>query len=144
MSRFSFAHAACTACRAWSHGSAAPALFPFVVEGELVFDFFVRLAGIFMKAFVTGALRRRVMFVGITGFHERLLPVMFAPIFFFGRWIDSFCHSMCTISRGDATDNTAGRRAYRPADRGPNGCASNTAAGRSQSRPNRMRSRRSR
>src|SRR5438270_672499 len=69
-----------------------PRLTPFVIKGELVFDFFVRLAGIFMKAFVTSAIRRRVMFVGITGFHEWLLPVMFAPIFFFSRWIHSFRH----------------------------------------------------
>ena len=29
-------HAACTACRAWSHGSAGPALFRFVVKSEPV------------------------------------------------------------------------------------------------------------
>jgi hypothetical protein len=102
----------------------------FVVERQIVFDFFVRLPWILVKPFVTGALRRRVMCVSVARFHEGLLLVTFPPaFFFFNCWIHSFRHSMCAIRRSDAADHCSNCRACRSADRRAEGSASYSSTG---------------
>ena len=46
-------------------------------------DVFERPAFVLHVAFVAGAIRGRVMFVSMSRLHERLLVMMFLPVFFF-------------------------------------------------------------
>ena len=111
-------------------GQCRAGLIAFVIERQIAFDFFVRFARIVVKPFIARAIRSYIIFVFVARFHKRLLFVVFSPIFFFfSCWIHSFCHSMRTVGRGDTADHCSNCRAYRSADRRPEGGTSNSFTG---------------
>src|SRR6266480_4070455 len=83
-------------CPCCSHGM--PGMVPrkcclrlvaFVIQRQFILDFFVRLARIFVKTFVSGAICRRIIVVLLTRLRERLFLVLFSPVSLFLFWI---CH----------------------------------------------------